>query len=91
MSAKKVFGNKDLYQLIQSYKPLTGIEKRNRKKVILELKYQYCEWSSHRRYCYICHSHHPLVIKRYRTLAQMCDECKAIVKNILFVGVNMFV
>lgn len=70
---EKVLNNKDLYQHILSFQPLSNIEKRNRKKVILELKHKYCEWASHLDLCYMCEHHHPLIhVRRFK---KICPKC----------------
>ncbi len=86
MAVNKVFNNNDLNKIIKCYVPLSSLELKRKKNVITELKYKYCEWSSHRDLCYICDSYHPLIIDRYRPVLQMCRECKSIVRNILYVG-----
>jgi hypothetical protein len=82
--ALSVLNNRDLYCNIMSYVPLSDYEKKLKKNIINELKYKYCEWSSQNNYCYICMSHHPLVIKKYKR-TMMCNECCSIVKQ-LFLG-----
>lgn len=70
---EKVLNNKDLYQHILSFQPLNEIEKKNRRKVILELKHMYCEWAGHLSLCYICQHYHPLIkAKRFK---KICPKC----------------
>jgi hypothetical protein len=89
MAVNKVFNNNDLNKIIKSYVPLSSLELKRKKNIINELKYTFCEWSSHRDLCYICDSYHPLIINRYRPNLKMCKECVSIVNRILYVGINV--
>ncbi len=72
---EKVLNNKHLYQHILSFQPLSYIEKKNRRKVILELKHKHCEWAGHLDLCYVCQKHHPLIhVRRFRKICTNCLE-----------------
>lgn len=70
---EKIINNKFLWNHIQSYVPLSDYEKKLKKNIILSLKYRYCEWSSHKNYCYICQFYHPLVSTKYKR--RICRKC----------------
>lgn len=57
---QKIINDKNLWNHIQGFIPISDITRRNRRKVISEFKYKYGEWSSHKRYCYCCQGYHPL-------------------------------
>ncbi len=68
-----VINNQDLFRHIMTFLPLTDSEIHSRRQVVLELKYRFCEWSEHKKYCYICKPYHPLVINKTRKY--MCRDC----------------
>jgi transposase-like protein len=70
---EKVLNNPDLLKQIIAFLPLTEEEQRARKRVVSELKHMYCEWSEHKKYCYVCKPYHPLVINQRRKY--MCRDC----------------
>ena len=71
----QVLNNRDLFGLIMSFKPLSEIEKINRRKVISHLKHFHCEWSYHVRRCCICYWYHPCIINKCGRPRHICNEC----------------
>ncbi len=75
---EKVINNSDLLRKIITFIPLTEHEKKRRRKVVSELKHMYCEWSEHKKYCFICKPYHPLVINKHKKY--LCLKCKRIIR-----------
>lgn len=75
---ESVINNNDLLRQIIEFMPLTEIELKRKRKIILEMKHLYCEWSDHNKYCFVCKPYHPLVINKRKKY--MCEECCRIIQ-----------